>query len=80
MTGVDMKIQLLYPCHIKRKKITKHSVRILIRMINARVQHSMIISRVKSPGAKSDHLNLRVDLVQALLMEHGKKRSRGTCC
>jgi hypothetical protein len=84
MTEVDLKIQLLYPYHIERKKITKHCVRIFMRMINATVRHSMIIGKPKSTGTKSDHLNLRMDLMQALLMEHGSgmggKSSRGTFC
>jgi hypothetical protein len=41
----------------------------------------MIISRGKSMGTKSDHLNLRVDLMQVLHMEHdsgmGRKAAGG---
>jgi hypothetical protein len=35
------------------------------------IQNSMIIFCTNSPGMKTDHLKFRVDLVQALLVEHG---------
>jgi hypothetical protein len=36
----------------------------------------MIIFRINSPETKTDHLKFRVDLVQALLFEHGSDVER----
>jgi hypothetical protein len=46
-------------------------IQALRRMINAIILNSMIICRVNSKGIKIDDLRFWVNLVQALLVEHG---------
>jgi hypothetical protein len=71
MIGVDLKDQLLHTYLLERKKLTKWYIKLFQRLLNAAILNSMIICRANSPGIKTDPLKCRVDLVQALLVDHG---------
>ncbi|XP_021918752.1 piggyBac transposable element-derived protein 4-like [Zootermopsis nevadensis] len=71
MIGVDLKDQLLHNYLLERKKMTKWYIKMFMRLLNATILNSMIICRANSPGIEVEHLKYRVDLVQALLVEHG---------
>jgi hypothetical protein len=71
MIGVDLKDQFLHTYLLERKKMTKWFIKLFRRLLNATILNSMIICRANSLGIKIDHLKYRVDLVQALLVDHG---------
>ena len=75
MGGVDLKDQLPQPYLLERKKVTKWYIK-LFRLLNITVLNCMEICRAKSGQTKTDHLKFRVELVQALLIEHGSESVR----
>jgi len=76
MGGVDLKDQLLQPYLLERKKITKWYIKLFSRLLNTTVLNCMVICRANSGQNKIDHFKFRVELVQALLIEHGSESVR----
>jgi hypothetical protein len=52
--------------------MAKWYIKMFRRLLNATILNSVIIFRKNLPQTKTDHLKFRVDLVQALLVEHGR--------
>jgi len=75
MGGVDLKDQLPQPYLLERKKVTKWYIK-LFRLLNITVLNCMEICRANSGQTKTDHFKFRVELLQALLIEHGSKSVR----
>ena len=75
MGGVDLKDQLLQPYLLERKKMTKWYIK-LFRLLNVAVLNCMVICRADSGQTKIDHFQFRVELVQALLIEHQSESVR----
>jgi len=73
MGGVDLKDQLLQPCSLERKKMTKWYIKLFRRLLNIAVLNCMVICRANSGQTKIDHFKFRVELVQALLTEHASE-------
>ena len=73
MGGVDLKDQLLQPYLLERKKINKWYIKLFRRLLNVTVLNCMVICRANSGQSKIDHFKFRVELVQALLIEHGSE-------
>lgn len=76
MGGVDLKDQLLQPYLLERKKMTKWYIKLFRRLLNTTILNCMVICRANSGQTKIDHLRFRVELVQALLTEHGSETVR----
>ena len=76
MGGVDLKDQLFQPYLLERKKMTKWYIKLFRRLLNITVLKCMVICRANSGQTKIDHFKFRVELVQALLIEHGSKSVR----
>ena len=73
MCGVNLKDQLLQPYVLERKKMTKWYIKLFKRLLNTTVLNCMVICRANSGQTKVDHFKFRVELVQALLNEHGRE-------
>ena len=71
MGGVDLKDQLLQPYLLERKKMSKWYIKMFRRLLNITVLNSMVLYRANSGQTKTDNFKFRVELVQALLTEHG---------
>jgi hypothetical protein len=56
--------------------MTKWYIKLFQKLLNATILNSMIICKANSPGIKIDHLKYRVDLVQALFVDHGGRVER----
>ena len=76
MGGVDLKDQLLQPYLLERKKMSKWYMKLFRRLLNTTILNCMVICRANSRQTKIDHLKFRVELVQALLIEHGSESVR----
>jgi len=76
MGGVDLKDQLLQPYLLERKKMTKWYIKLFRRLLSVTVLNSMVICRANSGQTKIDHFKFRVELVQALLIEHQSESVR----
>jgi len=76
MGGVDLKDQLLQPYLLERKKMTKWYIKLFWRLLNITVLNCMVICCANSGQNKTDHFKFRVELVQALLIEHGSESIR----
>jgi hypothetical protein len=76
MGGVDLKDHLLQPYLLERKKMTKSYIKLFRRLLNTTVLNCMVICHTNSGQTKTDHLKFRVELVQALLIEHGSESVR----
>ena len=76
MGGVDLKDQLLQPYLLERKKMSKWYIKLFRRLHNITVLNCMVICRANSGQTKIDHFKFRVELVQALLTEHGSESVR----
>jgi len=76
MGGVDLKDQLLQPYLLERKKMSKWYIKLFRRLLNITVLNCMVICRANSAQTKIDHFKFRVELVQALLTEHGSESVR----
>ena len=74
MGGVDLKDQLFQPYLLERKKMTKWYIKQFRRLFNITVLNCMVICRANSRQTKIDHSSFRVEMVQALLIEHGSVR------
>ena len=75
MGGVYLKDQLLQPYLLERKKMSKWYIKLFRRLLNITVLNCMVICRANSGQTKIDHFKFRVELVQALLTEHGSEVS-----
>jgi len=73
MGGVDLKDQLLQPYLLGRKKMTKWYIKLFRRLLNTTFLNCMVICHANSGQNKVDHFKFRVELVQALLIEHGNE-------
>jgi len=73
MDGVDLKDQLLQPYLLERKKMTKCYIKLFRKLHNITVLNGMIICCANSGQTKIDHFRFTVELVQALLTEHGSE-------
>jgi len=71
MGGVDLKDQMFHPYLLESKKMSKLYIKLFMRLLNITVLNCMVICRANSGQTKTDHLKFRVELVQALLTEHG---------
>ena len=58
------------PSFWKGKKMTKWYIKLFRRLLNITILNCMVICRANSGQAKIDHFKFRVELVQALLIEH----------
>ena len=76
MGGVDLKAQLLQPYLLERKKITKWYMKLLRRLLNITGLNCMVICQANSRQTKIDHFKFRVELEQALFIEHGSESVR----
>jgi len=76
MGGVDLKDQLLQPCLLERKKMTKWYIKLFRRLLNITVLICMVKCCANSGQTKIDDFKFRVELVQALLIEHGSESVR----
>jgi len=74
--GVDLKDQLLQPYLLERQKMTKWYIKLFRRLLTITVLNCTVICRANSGQTKIDHFKLRVELVQALLIEHGSESVR----
>ena len=73
--GVDLKDQFLQTYLLQRKRMTKCYTK-LFRLPNTTVLNCIVIRRANSGQTKIDHFKFRVELVQALLIEHGSESVR----
>jgi hypothetical protein len=73
MGGIDLKDQVLQTYLLERKKMTKWYMKMFRRLLNVTILNCLIICHANSGQSKIDHLKFRVDLVQALLIEHGSE-------
>jgi len=64
------------PYLLKRKKMTKWYIKLFRRLLSITILNCMVICRTNSGQAKIDHFKLRVELVQALLIEHQSENVR----
>ena len=71
MGGVDLKDHLLEPYLLERKKLSKWYIKIFRKFLSITVLNCMVIYCKNSRQTKIDHFKFRVELVQALLTEHG---------
>jgi len=62
------------PYLLERKKMTKWYTKLFRRLLNITILNGMVICRANSGQAKIDHFKFRVELVQALLIEHQSVR------
>jgi len=76
MGGVDLKDQLLQPYLLERKKTTEWYIKLFRRLLNIAVLNFMVICHANSGQTKIDHFKFRVELVQALLIEHASENVR----
>jgi hypothetical protein len=76
MGGVDLKDQFLQPYLLEIKKMTKSYIKMFRRLLNVTILNCMIISCANSGQSNMDHFKFRVDLVQAILIEHGSEIGR----
>jgi len=76
MGGVDLKDHLLQPYLLERKKMSKWYIKLFRRSLNITVLNCMIICCTNLGQTKIDHFKFRVELVQALLTEHGSQSVR----
>jgi len=74
--GIDLKDQLLQPYLLERKKMTKWYIKLFRRLLNITILNCMVICHANSGQTKVDHFKFRVELVQALLIEHGSESVR----
>jgi len=58
------------PYLLERKKMTKWYIKLFRRLLNITILICMVICRTNSGQAKIEHFKFRVELVQALLIEH----------
>ena len=56
--------------------MTKRYIKLFRRLLNIAVLNCMIICRANSGQTKIDHFKFRVELVQALLIEHASENVR----
>ena len=56
---------------MKRKKMSKWYIELFLYLMNTTTLNSRIICRENSGVKKIDHLKLRIELVEALLIQHG---------
>lgn len=56
--------------------MTKWYIKLFRRLLNITVLNCMVICRANSGQTKIDHFKFRVELVQALLIEHGSESVR----
>ena len=56
--------------------MTKWYIKMFRRLLNITVVNCMIICHADSGQTKTDHFKFRVELVQALLIEHGSESVR----
>jgi len=64
------------PSLLERKKMTKCYIKLFRRLLNITILNCMVICRANSEQAKIDHFKFRVELVQALLIEHQSESVR----
>jgi hypothetical protein len=76
MGGVDLKDHLLQPYLLERKKMTKWYVKLFRRLLNTTIVNCMVICHANSGQTKINHFRFRVELLQALLIEHGSESVR----
>jgi hypothetical protein len=76
MGGVDLKNQVLQPYLLERKRMTKWYMEMFRRLLNVTILNCLIICHANSGQSKIDHFKFRVDLVLALLIEHGSEIER----
>jgi hypothetical protein len=76
MGGVDLKDQLLQPSLLERNKMTKWYIKLFRRLLNITVLNCMVICCANSGHTKIDNFKFRVELVQALLIEHQSENVR----
>ena len=76
MGGDDLKDQLLQPYHLERKKMTNWYIKLFRRLLNIAVLNCMVICPANSGQTKVDHFKFRIELVQALLIEHASESVR----
>ena len=64
------------PSFWKGKKMTKWYIKLFRRLLNITLLNCMVICRENSGQTKIDHFKFRVELVQALLIEHQSESVR----
>ena len=72
---LQRKDQLLQLYLLDRKRMTKWYIKVF-RLLNITVINCMVIRRASSGQTKTDHFKFRVEVVQALLIEHGSESVR----
>jgi hypothetical protein len=76
MGGDDLKDQLFQPYLLERKKMTKWYIKLFRRLLNIAVPNCMVICHANSGQTKVDHFKFRVEMVQALVIEHASESVR----
>jgi hypothetical protein len=76
MGGVDLKDHLLQPYLLEIKKMTKSYIKMFRRLLNVIILNCTIICCANSGQSNMENFKFRVDLVQALLNEHGSETER----
>ena len=72
-TWAELKDQNFQPYLLERKKINKWYIKLFRRLLNIAVLNCIVICCTNSGQTKIDHFKFRVELVQALLTEHGSE-------
>ena len=67
---VDLKDQLLQLYLLERKKMIKWYIKLFRSLLHITVLNCMVICCANSGQTKIDHFKFRVELLQALLIEH----------
>ena len=76
MCGFHLKDHLLQHYILERKKMTKCYIKLFRRLLNNLVLNWMVICRTNTGQTIIDHFKFRVELIQALLIEHGSESVR----
>jgi hypothetical protein len=74
--GVDLKDKIFQPYLLERNKMSKWYIKLFRRLLNSTILNFMVIYRANSRQTKIDHFKFRVELVQALLIEHESESDR----
>jgi hypothetical protein len=76
MGGFDLKDQLFQPYILERNKMSKWYMKLFRRLLNSTILNCMVICHANSGQTKIDHFKFRVELVQALIIEHASESVR----
>jgi hypothetical protein len=70
MIGVDLRDHLLHAYLLERKKMTNWYIKMFRRLLNATILNTIVICRANLQEKLIEHLKFRIDMIQALLIQH----------